>query len=71
MLEAFEFYFEGSVKRHAKKIRLDGDIFGDNMEPGKFFTPKGRELKAQRGRYIDERSKKEFDQFSKYFLDTK
>ena len=67
MRDAFCFYFTGSQYQLAKKlIRMDCDTWSPNYSDGSLETPKGLKVKAQK-LYIDERSEKEYAQFSKYF----
>lgn len=70
MIEAFCHYFDGRAKEHALAIRLEGELWGPTLSEGKFKTPKGRILKKEKI-HIDERSVREYQQFSKYFIDAK
>jgi hypothetical protein len=45
---------------------MDCDTWSPNYSDGSLETPKGLKVKAQK-LYIDERSEKEYAQFSKYF----
>ena len=66
MHEAFIFYFEGAAKKYAELIRLEGDIWGPDLTEGEFKSLKGRILKQQKI-YVDDRGRKEYETFSKYF----
>lgn len=66
MHEAFCFYFKDKAKKYAALIRLEGDVWGPELEEGEFTTLKNRKLKSQRI-YIDERGRKEYEMFSRYF----
>lgn len=66
MKEAFMFYFNDDVRKKAEFIRLDANIWSKDLSDGNFKTPKGMEGKQQ-NIYIDERSEKEYEKFSKYF----
>lgn len=65
MREAFAYYFPKTKAREL--IRLDIDTWSpDYIDGTKVVTPGGIDLTTQK-LYIDERSKAEFEQFSKYF----
>jgi hypothetical protein len=68
MDDATKYYFEGDLKEKAN-VRLDADVWGHDLEEGY------KEVKYQNGvlpivtkdKYIDPRSKKEYEFFKKYF----
>lgn len=67
MHHAFCFYFEGRQETLARDlIRMDIDVWSPDYEEGALTTKNGHIVKSQKI-YIDERSKKEYEQFSKYF----
>jgi hypothetical protein len=67
MREAFGYYFKGAMKKKALElIRMDAVIWSPDYEEGDFVTPNG--LTGQKYKqYIDNRSKAEYEKFSKYF----
>lgn len=67
MWEAFIFFFEGQAKEYAKMIRMDGKIWGPDLEEGQVVTNKGFKLESSKI-HIDPRSKEEYNIFSKYFF---
>ena len=66
MYEAFIFYFEGKAKEAASLIRLDGKVWGNEINDGEIITDKGFKIEAQK-HFVDKRSKKQYNQFSKFF----
>lgn len=74
MLRGFQYYFKD--KKSAALIRQDGKVWSpdyteDNplIKNGNIITAKGQEISASEI-FIDERSYKEYEQFSPYFNDT-
>lgn len=67
MREAFIFYFEKTAKEDAKLIRMDGKIWGSDLEEGQVITTKGFKLESSKI-FIDARSQKEYSRFSKFFV---
>jgi hypothetical protein len=67
MRDAFAFYFDKRIRNIAYElIRLDANVWGPDCGEGGVFTPNGMDVKSQRI-YIDERSVKEYEKYSKYF----
>lgn len=66
MEKAFVDFF--TDKESASLIRLDGNIWGPDLENGKFTTNRGRVLKSQ-DVYIDGRAINDYKKFSKYMED--
>ena len=67
MKHAFGFYFEGETASQALDlIRMDIDVWSPDYKEGALTTKNGHVVKTQ-NIYIDERSKNEYERFSKYF----
>jgi DNA polymerase-1 len=66
MFEAFIFYFNERTKENAKLIRMDGKVWSLDYEDGEMITKGNFKVESQKF-FVDKRSKKQYDQFSKYF----
>jgi len=66
MKEAFVFYFKDNQKKHAALIRLDGKIWGPDMEEGEIITKMNFKLESSK-LHIDKRAKSEYDRFNRFF----
>lgn len=66
MKEAFVFYYEGQLKEWASMIRVDGKAWSLDFEDGEMITKDDFKIETQKI-FIDKRSKKQYDVFSKYF----
>lgn len=66
---AFIEYFNDQQKPDAAMIRMDGKIWGPDLEEGQVVTDKGFKLETSRY-HIDPRSKKEYAQFQRFFMDS-
>jgi hypothetical protein len=67
MFEAFLYYFDDKAKENAKLIRMDGKVWSRDYEDGVITTKDNFVLESQKF-FVDKRAKKQYDQFSKYFL---
>jgi len=67
MYEAFLFYFDEKSKASAGLIRMDGKVWSLDYEDGEMITKENFKLESQKY-FVDKRSKKQYTQFSKYFL---
>lgn len=65
MREAFSHYFVGDVSKYAK-VGLDANCWSPEYTDG-YFNMEGLGKVKKQSLYIDERSIKEYQQFSKYF----
>lgn len=65
MREASGFYLSGESKEWAESVRLDADVWGPNLL--ECYETLGNINVKLSPIYIDERAKKEYEQFSKYF----
>lgn len=66
MKEAFVFYYEGDLKEKASMIRMDGKAWSLDFEDGGITTKDNFKIEVQKI-FVDKRSKKQYDSFSKYF----
>jgi hypothetical protein len=66
MKEAFVFYYEDNLKDKASLIRMDGKAWSLDYEDGEMITKDNFKIEAQKI-FVDKRSKKQYDVFSKYF----
>jgi hypothetical protein len=66
MKEAFVFYYEGDLKEKASMIRMDGKAWSLDFEDGEIVTKDNFKIEVQKI-FVDKRSKKQYDNFSKYF----
>jgi DNA polymerase I-like protein with 3'-5' exonuclease and polymerase domains len=66
MKEAFIFYFKEDQKKHAALIRLDGKVWGPDMEEGEIITKMNFKLDSSK-LHIDNRAKSEYDRFHRFF----
>ena len=69
MIKAFCHFFEGKSKEDAALIRVDGKIWGPEINDGQVVTNTGFVLESSKY-HIDKRSQSEYDIFSKYFFDS-
>jgi hypothetical protein len=69
MKEAFVHYFKGWQREWASKIRLDGKAWSNEYEEGEFITKSNFKVKTSKY-HIDPRALVEYNQFSKYFLNS-
>lgn len=67
MYEAFIYYFDDKAKENAKLIRMDGKVWSLDYEDGEMITKENFKLESQK-HFVDKRSKKQYNQFSKFFL---
>jgi hypothetical protein len=67
MFEAFVYYFDEKAKVNAGLIRMDGKVWSLDYEDGEMITKGNFKLESQKY-FVDKRSKKQYNQFSKYFL---
>ena len=67
MHEAFIYYFDEKSKVNAGLIRMDGKVWSLDYEEGEIITKSNFKLESQKY-FVDKRSKKQYSQFSKYFL---
>jgi hypothetical protein len=67
MFDAFIYYFDEKSKVNAKLIRMDGKVWSLDYEDGEMITKDNFKLESQKY-FVDKRSKKQYNQFSKYFL---
>ena len=66
MFEAFIYYFDDKAKENAKLIRMDGKVWSLDYQDGEMITKDNFKVESQKY-FVDKRSKKQYDQFSKYF----
>lgn len=66
MKEAFVFYYDDSLKEKASLIRMDGKAWSLDYEDGEMITKDNFKIEVQKI-FVDKRSKKQYDVFSKYF----
>lgn len=69
MKEAFMFYFEADQKQSASLIRLDGKVWGQDMQEGELITKSNFKLESSKY-HIDKRARSEYDQFSRFFTES-
>jgi hypothetical protein len=69
MKEAFIFYFDEDQKQSASLIRLDGKVWGPEMQEGELITKMNFKLESSKY-HIDKRAKAEYDQFSRFFTES-
>lgn len=69
MKDAFVFYFFDDQKESARLIRLDGKVWGPDMQEGEMITNKNFKLESSKY-HIDKRAKTEYDLFSRYFVES-
>jgi hypothetical protein len=67
MFEAFVYYFDEKSKVNAGLIRMDGKVWSLDYEDGEMITKGNFKVESQKY-FVDKRSKKQYNQFSKYFL---
>lgn len=67
MHEAFVYYFDDKSKVNAGLIRQDGKVWSLDYEDGEMITKDNFVLESQK-HFVDKRSKKQYNQFSKFFL---
>ncbi len=66
MGDAFTFYYEGKLKEKASMIRMDGKAWSLDFEDGEMIAKDNFKIETQKI-FVDKRSKKQYDAFSKYF----
>lgn len=66
MRTAFMFYYEGELKTKASMIRMDGKAWSLDYEEGEIITKSNFKVETQKI-FVDKRSKKQYDVFSRYF----
>jgi hypothetical protein len=66
MKEAFIYYYEGELREKASLIRMDGKVWSLDYEDGEMITKDNFKIESQKI-FVDKRSKKQYDVFSKYF----
>jgi len=67
MYEAFIYYFDEKSKANAGLIRMDGKVWSLDYEDGEMITKENFKLESQKY-FVDKRSTKQYNQFSKFFL---
>ena len=66
MKDAFTFYYSGELQQKASMIRMDGKVWSLDYEDVEIITKDNFKLESQKV-FVDKRSKKQYDVFSKFF----
>jgi hypothetical protein len=68
MKKAFVHYFHDDQKESASIIRVDAKVWGPDLDEYEIITKNGLKLDCSKI-HIDERAKKEYDMFKKFFYE--
>ncbi len=68
MKKAFVYYFHDDQKEAASIIRVDAKVWGPDLDECEIITKNGLKLDCSKI-HIDERAKKEYDMFKKFFFE--